>query len=149
SFQDELLHAFAFEIFPRVDVAFRVDGDAADAVERARIASAVAEAADDFEGVAARDEDLLIVSVGNIEVALLRIARKGDVPDRAGPLRLRRHRPLFQEFAGLVERFDAVVAAIADVDLAVLRDFHAGDAGERGVRSGAGPLALVVAGRGV
>ena len=125
SLRDELLHALALERFTGVDVALRVHGHAADAVERARIAAAVAEAADhDGQRVAAQDEDLLVVAVGDVTEALLRIPRERDVPDRSGALRGLRDDALLQELAGLVEGLDAVVPAIADVDRPVLRDLR-------------------------
>src|SRR3954464_14657412 len=48
-FLDELLHTLAVVGFTGVDVALRIDRDAADAVKQAGIASAVAEAADLLE----------------------------------------------------------------------------------------------------
>src|SRR3954447_15086948 len=86
----EFLHAFALERFTRIDVAAGIDGDAADAVEGAGIASPVTEAADRLERLAAQDEDLLIVSVRDVEVALLRIAGERHVPHRPGAFRRRR-----------------------------------------------------------
>ncbi len=64
---DELLHALALEVLARVDVALRVHGDAADAVESARPAPAAADARDDRERVAIEHEHLLILTVGHVQ----------------------------------------------------------------------------------
>src|SRR5262249_29162306 len=73
--RQELLYPLSLEVLTRVDVALRIDRDAADGVEGPGIAPAVAEAADDFERGTAEDEDLLIVAVCDVQELLLRIAR--------------------------------------------------------------------------
>src|SRR3954469_9241770 len=148
SLRHELLDALPLERFAGVEVPLRIDGDAADRIERAGIAAAVAEAADGLERVAAQDEDLLIVAVGDVEIALLRIARQRDVPHRAGTFRPRRNDALLQELAIRVVGLHAVVAAVADVDRAVPGDARAAHGLWLGLARSR-PVPLVSAGRGI
>src|SRR5262245_18567032 len=79
---DELLQPLTFPGLGRVDVALGVGGDAVHAVELAGLASAVAEAGQDFHRLAQQDVDLLVAAVGDVEILLLRVFREGDVPHR-------------------------------------------------------------------
>src|SRR3954470_20867198 len=125
----EFLYALALVGFSGVDGALRVHGDAADAVELARVAATLAEAADRVERRAIEDPHLLVVAVGDVELTLIR--RERDVPHRTVALRLLRHDPFLDEFPVLLEDLQAIVLAVADVDHAVLRQLDAGDRLER------------------
>src|SRR6266542_5934075 len=139
--RQELLHALSLERLPRVDIPPRIDRDASDAVERAGMASAVAEASHRFERVAPQDEYLLVVAVRDEQVSLLRIVRERHVPHRTRAARLLGHDALLEELAGLVECLDAIIPAVADVDGAVLRHLDAAHRLE--VAIAAAPLPLV------
>src|SRR5437588_8723875 len=67
----------------RVEVALRIGRDAVHAEELAGLAAAVAEVGQLLQRFAQDDAHLLVAAVGHEDVALLRIAREGDVPDRA------------------------------------------------------------------
>ena len=119
----------------------RVDRDAADREEASRLAAAVADGADRRERDAIENDDLLVVAVGDEQIALLRVVRERDVPHRAErrhgaelagttARRLLRDEGFLHELAVLLEHLDAVVRAVADVDHAVLRDLDAGDVAE-------------------
>src|SRR5882672_8104033 len=71
AFVYELLDALPFVGLAGIDIALRVHGDAAHAVELARHTPAVAEARDDLERIAPQDEDLFVVAIGDVEKALL------------------------------------------------------------------------------
>src|SRR5262249_40560956 len=93
----ELLHALAFERLAGVEVALRIDRETMWRVELARDAAAVAEAGDRLEVHPIQHPDLLIHPVSDVEISLPRIARKRDVPDRAGAERCRREGLFFHE----------------------------------------------------
>ena len=87
---------------------------------------------------AIEDPHLVVGAVGHVEIFLLRVARYRELVGRParrevlavetaavlGALRrrVRRYVELLQELAVGREHLDAVLAALADVDLAVLRD---------------------------
>src|SRR5262245_22168875 len=110
-----------------VNVAARVDGDAAHREELPRQASARAEAADFRERVALQDDHFLVVAVRDEEISLLRITRQREVPRRSPrrhdaelPADGRAHRVLrdnafLDELAVLLENLDSIARAIADV----------------------------------
>src|SRR5262249_40372492 len=105
-----------------VDVALQLPGDAAYAVKLARHPPAVAEARDDFKRIAQQDEDLLVVAIGDVEKALLRIVRKRDLPHRpVAEGRLRDER-FFHKLAVLLKHLDSIVLAVAYIDQTILRD---------------------------
>src|SRR5437762_1256648 len=79
----KLLDTFSFEGFSSVYIAFGVHGDIPDTEELPGLTSTHAEAGDVGERVALQHEDFLVVAVGNIEVALLRVLREADVPHRS------------------------------------------------------------------
>src|SRR5580704_3619413 len=80
----ELLHALGVMLLTRVEVAARIDGDAADGDEAAHLPSAVADRSHLSERVALQHEDLVIDAVGDEDIALLRIARERQIPHRPG-----------------------------------------------------------------
>src|SRR5262245_792635 len=121
AFINELLDAFPFVCLAGIDVALRIHGDAADAVELARHSPALAEARDDFKRFAPQDEDLLVMAVGDVEIALLWIVRKCDLPNRPVPESRLRDESFFHKFAVLLKHLDSIVLAVADIDQIILR----------------------------
>src|SRR5262249_36122683 len=79
---NELLNAFPLVGFAGVDVTLRIYGDAAHGVKLTRHAPAHPEARHDLKRIAPQDEDLFVVTVGDIKESLLRIVRKRDIPHR-------------------------------------------------------------------
>src|SRR5580765_4933289 len=120
SLVDELLQPLPLVRLGGVEVAFRIRGDAVNAEELSRLAAAVAEVGDLFQRLAQDDAHLLVAAVGHEEVALLRVARERDVPDRALGKAAPRVPLLFHELAVLGEHLQPVGLAIADVDEAVV-----------------------------
>ena len=121
----ELLHALAAIGLGRVDVAFRIGGDAVDAVEFARLPATFAERRQHFERVAIEDVHAVVFAVGKVDVFLLRILRERDVPDGSGAERGLFDELLFDESAIRFEDLYAVVHAIADVQQVVVRELRA------------------------
>src|SRR4051812_46666388 len=80
AFEHELLQPLTFVRLGRVEIPFGIGGDAVHAVELTRLAPAVAKVGELFHRVAEDDAHLLVRSVGEEEVALLRVLRKRDVP---------------------------------------------------------------------
>src|SRR5688572_3701145 len=111
----ELLHPLPLVRLGRVDVAAGVGDDAVHGEELPRLAPAVAELRQDLERLAVHHVDALVLPVGEVEVALLRVAREGDVPHRAVAQRARRDLLLLHERAVLAEDLDAIVRPVADV----------------------------------
>ena len=70
---DELLHPLALVSLGRVDVAFRIGGDAVHAIELAGLASAVAEVGNLLERVAQDDAHFFVGAVGEENEFLLRV----------------------------------------------------------------------------
>src|SRR5262245_44808064 len=151
-------------LFARIDVALRVGRDAADREELPRVAAAASDGPDLGQRIALEDVHLLVVTVGDQQESLLRVARKRQIPRRAvrrddaelsGDGRTERvlgHDRFLHERAVLLEDLYAIAAAIADVDVAVARDLDAGHITKRfrrriacGVRSrrGTGRLLAV------
>jgi len=83
SFIHELLDALAAVGFGRIDVALGIRRDAVHAVEFAGLAAAFAESGQDFERLPVEDVNAIVLAVGEINVLLLGIFRKRDVPGRA------------------------------------------------------------------
>src|SRR5262249_35866758 len=72
--------------------------------------------------IAQQDEDLLVVAIGDVEKALLRIVRKRDLPHRpVAEGRLRDER-FFHKLAVLLKHLDSIVQAIAAIDQTILRN---------------------------
>ena len=140
---DELLHALAVMLLARIDVALRVDGDAADGEELSRIAAAAAECA--RPAPACRAAGCALSCRGRWRRTRSAAARRsrtpGPTPIRATTRRrtarhgraerVLRHDALLDERAVLPEHLNAVAAAIADVDLPVASDLDARDVAER------------------
>ena len=95
------------------------------AEELAGLAAAVAEVGQLLQRLAQDDAHLLVAAVGHEDVALLRIAREGDVPDRAFAQAAPRIPLLLDELAVLREHLQAIVLPVADVHQAVVRDVGA------------------------
>ena len=62
----------------------------------------------------------LILAIRHVDVALLRIAREGDVPGRSGAEGVLRDEILLDELAFTREHLDAIVHAVTDVHEVVL-----------------------------
>src|SRR5262245_16400930 len=82
SFVDEFLQPSPLVGLGRIDVAFGIGSNAMHAVELTGLSPAVAEAGQDFQRIAQQDVDLLVATVGDVEILLLRVFREGDVPHR-------------------------------------------------------------------
>src|SRR5262245_16206796 len=158
---NELLDALVLLDFAREDVALRVHHDRIDPMELAGIGAVPAEAADRLAAGAIEDPYLVVGAVSHIEKFLLRVARDRQLVGgpaqrevlavetaavlRALRGRIRRHVELLQELAVGREHLDAVLSALADVDLAVLRDLDEMQIGDEVLlfrRRTAGPLVL-------
>src|SRR5438094_520795 len=79
---DPFLHALPVVLLARVHVAARIGRNAADGEELTREPPARSEPADFGERVALQNDHLLVVAIGDQDVALLRIAREREVPRR-------------------------------------------------------------------
>src|SRR5262245_220449 len=79
----KLLHSLTVMLLSRVHVALRVYGDTADGEELSRVTAAASERADGRQRVALQDMDLLVVSIGDEHVSLLRVVREREIPRRA------------------------------------------------------------------
>src|SRR4051812_26538367 len=77
---DELLDALAMVLLACVDVASRVDGDAADRQEATRLTATLPDGSGRSERIAIEDDDLLVLPVRDEQEPLLRVVREGDVP---------------------------------------------------------------------
>jgi hypothetical protein len=104
--------------FGGVDVAFAVDGEIVEVFELAGVGSDASPAAEALAIAPTQHVEFAVRIVGDHHVALLRV---GPEHDRAGRARnaFRHHAEFFDVGAVLLEDLDAVVAAIADIDLAV------------------------------
>src|SRR3954463_9148218 len=147
---DELLDALAMVLLACVDVASRVDGDAADRQEATRLTATLPDGSGRSERIAIEDDDLLVLPVRDEQEPLLRVVREGDVPRGAkrrhrtelpwddSAKRVLRNNAFLHELAVFLEDLDAVAGAVADVDHVVLRDVDTGHVAElasgRGVR---------------
>src|SRR6266851_312312 len=121
----EFLQALPAVGFGRVDVAFRIRRDAVHGVELTRLPSAVAETRQNLKSVAQQDVHLLVGPVREIDVLLLRIFRKSNVPN--GPVT---QRPFFDDLfldEGTVrlEYLDAVVHTVAHVEQTIVGELGA------------------------
>src|SRR5215467_3072986 len=82
TFIQEPLHALTAIRFGCVDVALRIRRDAVDGIELSGLPTAVAKARQGFQRITQQNVDLLIRSIDEVDVLLLRILRKGDIPYR-------------------------------------------------------------------
>src|SRR5262249_6908689 len=121
----ELLNALPLEGLTGVQVTLRVHADAADEAERARPAAAIAEIRHRLERRAIEREHFLVLAVGDEQVALRGVVRKRDVPHRSVHRRRLRDDAFLDERAVFLEDLEAIVLAIADVDLTVFRERNA------------------------
>src|SRR5262249_5134790 len=105
--------------FGREDVALRVGGDAVHGVELAGLAAAIAEAGQNLHGVALYDVDLFVGAIGEGYVLLLWVFGERDVPHRPIAQGVARDEEFLEERAVGLERLDAIVRPVADVEHAV------------------------------
>ena len=120
AFVDKFLHALTFPGLRRVDVALRIDRDAVHAVELTGLASAVAEAGENLECVALQHVDAVVHAVGEIQIALRRVLRKGDVPHRSRGARVLRDEHLLHERAVRSKHLQPIVDTVAHVEESVV-----------------------------
>src|SRR5712692_1555274 len=116
AFINKLLNALPFVRLAGVDVPLRIHGDAANTVELASQTPAVAEAIDHLERIAPQDEYLFVVTIGDVDEPLLRVAGKRDVPHRPVPQSAFRYERFSYKLAVPLEHLDPIVLAVADVD---------------------------------
>src|ERR1043166_9185539 len=109
----ELLKPLAFERLDGVDVALRVGRDGMHGEELARLPAAFTEARELGERLTVEDVDLHVLTVGDIEVFLIAVAREGDVPNGAGALGAGSDARLLHEFARRLEDLNAIVGSVA------------------------------------
>src|SRR5215470_2054748 len=76
AFVDELLQPPPLVGLSRIYVALRIGCDAVHAVELTGLAPAVAEAGQDFQRIAQQDVHLLVATIGDVEILLLRVFRE-------------------------------------------------------------------------
>ena len=115
---DELLQALALEVLSRVDVALRVDSDAADPVESARPASRRRRSSTRPRACRGRartpSDPGRRRRTGSAAAGRCENARSHTEPS---PSRRLRHDRFLHERAVLAEHLNAVVAAVADIDV--------------------------------
>src|SRR5262249_22929606 len=95
---DEPLHPVALRL-ARHQIAARIDAEAVDVVELARLAAGPADMAELPQRRAIEDRDPFVRAVCDIEEALLGIGRQRDAERRPGAARLALHEPFLQERA--------------------------------------------------
>src|SRR6516225_1178919 len=125
--EHELLHPVALG-FAGHEIAVGIDPEAVQVEELAGLAAGAADMADLFEGGAIQDGDAFVRAVGDVKETLFRIGRQRNAECRASSLRFPLHEPFLHEGAVQLERLDAVVGAVRDVNDAVIGD---GDAVRR------------------
>src|ERR1041385_3480588 len=123
----KLLHSLATVGLGSEDIALRIGSNAVDRVELARLPSAVAEAGQHFERLAVQYVDLLVGSVSQEDVFLLRILRKRDIPNGTVAAGLFVQDLLFDVSPILFEDLNAIVGTVADIEEIVDREFGAVD----------------------
>src|SRR6266850_2901094 len=121
---DELLHAVALRLAGH-DISLRIDVEAVQMEELARLAPGSADVADLFERRAIQNRDAFVRAVRDVDETLLRIGRQRNAECRACPLRFTLDESFLQKFSLQRERLDAVVRAIRHVHDAVVGDFDA------------------------
>src|SRR5207248_5530108 len=94
-------------------------------VELSSVAAVVPEAADHAAILALQNADFIVLAVGIQEPGLLGVGPDRKVPHRTVAERVLLVEPFLDEGAVLLEHLDAVLGAIADIDEAVIGDFHA------------------------
>src|SRR5262245_55204373 len=78
-----LLNAFAFAALARVDIPARIDSHTADRIEKTRIPSAITKPRDRRQCIALSDPDCFVQAIGDINVPLLRVVGKCEIPYRS------------------------------------------------------------------
>src|SRR5262245_5303037 len=121
AFVNELLQASPLVGLGRVDVTFGIGSDAVHAVELTGLSPAVAEAGQDFQRIAQQDVDLLVATIGDVEILLLRVFRECDIPHRPVSQRPLRDELLLHKLAIRLEYLKPVVYAVADIQEPVIR----------------------------
>src|SRR5437879_1764735 len=125
TFVNEFLHALSVIGLRGEDIAFRIGGDAVHAIKFARLASALAEGSENLKRIAQNDVHPVVLTVGKIDIGLLRILREGDIPGRPGTERPFLDECFLHERAIGLEHLNAVVRTVADVQQAVVRELRA------------------------
>src|SRR4029077_4628545 len=82
AFVNKLLDALPAIGLRHVDIAFRIRSDGVRAVEFTRLASTLPECRQHFECVAQEDVDAVVLPISQINILLLRVLEKCDVPRR-------------------------------------------------------------------
>src|SRR5271165_4745833 len=101
--------------FGCIDIALRVHRYAMDSIKLARLPSAVAKARQDLQRVAIENVDFLVFPITKINVLLLRVSRKRNVPNRACAECSFGDESFFDESAVRPEYLNPIVHAIAHV----------------------------------
>src|SRR5688572_9103654 len=125
SARTEFLEPAPVERLGDEQVALGIDGEAVRRLELTAPTPAAAERRYDLERVAPQRVHTVVAAVGEVDVGLRRIGRERDIPRRAAHLavgELRVHERVLDERPVLAENLNPLVAAIADVDLAVVGD---------------------------
>src|SRR5213594_2454141 len=120
TFVNELLHPVALRLTSH-DIALRIDVEAVQMEELARLAPRPADVTNLFERLAVQNRDALIRAVGDVDEPLFGIGRQRNSEGRACTFRFTLDESLLQEFAIKAERLDAIVRAIRHIDDAVFR----------------------------
>src|ERR1035437_6429514 len=98
-----------------------------DAIEFAGLASSLAETGEDRERLAVEDTHFVVLSIGQVDEFLLRIAGEGDVPGRAGAERAGFKKRFLDECAVGLEHLNSIVDAIAHIEQTVIGKLGAVD----------------------
>src|SRR5216684_805980 len=123
--QFEFLDALSGIDLGGIDVALGVDRHGVDPVELPGVTSVAAKTADHRAILALQHPDFVVLAIGAQQKSLLRIGPDRDIPYRAIAERVLLIKPFLHEGAVLLEHLDAVVDAVADIDEAIIGDFHA------------------------
>ena len=107
-----------------VEITLGIDADVVHPLELAGLAAVPAPLRQRLAVLARYRDDLAIGAIGDEDEALLRVARKHQVPDRAVLQGLRLDAKLLHEGAVLAKHLDAVVDPVADINETVVRQPH-------------------------
>src|SRR5438445_7998553 len=102
-FVDKLLNTVALRLAGH-EIAVRIDAEAVEMKELARLASGSADVADLFKRRAIQDCDTFVRAVRDVGETLLRIGRQGNAECSAGSSRFTLDEPFLQEGAVELER---------------------------------------------
>ena len=89
SLEHEFLGAIGRIGFRGVQVALRIDGEIVDALKISRLGTPGAKRADDFQGLALDDHDVLIAVVRHVDELLVLVGGQGDARHRPPALSAR------------------------------------------------------------